>query len=99
MGDEYKDNIWLAIFKSCTLSGRSRRIKIRSNLDINAGGRFMFSITDLFTSYFDFIGFAATSKDVLAFNWQTIPAFATDIVCCYIAYSRAIWELTPILSN
>lgn len=72
---------------------------MRSNLDNNAGGRFIFSITDLVVSYFDFRGLAATRRDVLAFNWHTMPAFATDIVCCYIAYSRTVWEFTPVLSN
>lgn len=41
---------------------------MRSNLDNNAGGRFIFSITDLVVSYFDFRGLAATRRDVLAFN-------------------------------
>mgnify|MGYP006876633378 CR=1 FL=1 len=45
----------------------------------------MFSTTDRFISYFERIGFAADKIEVREFNWHTIPAFATEIVCCYIA--------------
>lgn len=49
--------------------------------------------------YLELIGLAAANIAVLEFNWQTIPAFAMDIVCCYIAYSRIVFELSSILSN
>jgi hypothetical protein len=63
---------------------------IRSNLESSAGERLIFSTTDFDKSYFDFKGLAATSKEALAFNWHTIPAFATEIVCCYMASKMAV---------
>ena len=38
---------------------------MRSNLDNRAGGRFMFSITDFFESYFEWTGLAAAKIAVL----------------------------------
>ena len=62
-------------------------------------GRFMFYIIDFFKLYFDAWGLAAAKIAVLAFNWQTIPALAIEIVCCYIASSNIILEFSSILSN
>jgi len=45
----------------------------------------IFSTTDFFVSYLEWIGFAAERIDVREFNWHTITALATEIVCCYIA--------------
>ncbi len=59
----------------------------------------MFSITDFLLSYLEWIGFAAAKIDVLEFNWHTIPAFAIEIVCCYIAYKRIVLLGGSILSN
>ena len=42
----------------------------------------MFSTVVNFVSQWDFIGLAAARIDVLAFNWQIIPALAIDNVCC-----------------
>jgi hypothetical protein len=61
---------------------------MRSNLLNNAGGKFIFSTTERFISYLDRIGFAADKIEVREFSWQTIPALATEIVCCYIASSK-----------
>ena len=40
----------------------------------------MLSMTDLFGLYLDSTGLAEASMAVLEFSWQTIPAFATEIV-------------------
>lgn len=66
---------------------------MRSKREMREGFKFMFAITDFLGSYFDSIGLAAARIDVLAFSWQTMPALATEIVCCYIASSRTVREL------
>ena len=48
----------------------------------------MFYTTDRLMSYFDRMGLAADNIEVLEFNWQTIPALAIEIVCCYMASSN-----------
>jgi hypothetical protein len=45
----------------------------------------MFYTIDFCGLYFEFTGFAAEIIAVLEFSEQTIPAFAIEIVCCYIA--------------
>ena len=72
---------------------------MRSNLDNRAGGRFIFSITDFFESYFEWTGLAAAKIAVLELSWHTIPALAIDIVCCYIASRRIVRLFWSILSN
>lgn len=42
----------------------------------------MFSTVVILGSHCDFTGFAAARIDVLAFNWQIMPALAIDNVCC-----------------
>lgn len=79
--------------------GISKIMKIRSNLESKDGERLIFSIIDLVGSYLECSGLAAANIAVLEFNWQTIPALAIEIVCCYIAYSRTLRELSSILSN
>lgn len=91
--------MWVASFLSYASLGRSNMIYIKSKRESRAGIKFMFSTTDFFTLYFEFIGLAAAKMAVLEFNWQTMPAFAIDIVCCYIAYSNIVFELSSILSN
>lgn len=59
----------------------------------------MFYITDFFLSYLDPMGLAAARMAVREFNWHTIPAFAIEIVCCSIAYSRIKRLFSSILSN
>lgn len=51
-------------------------------LDSNVGGSCMFSTTDSIGLYLLSRGFALARMDVLAFNVQIMPAFATDTVCC-----------------
>jgi hypothetical protein len=45
------------------------------------------------------LGLAAARTAVRAFNWDTIPAFATDIVYYSIASWRMVLALSSILSN
>lgn len=59
----------------------------------------MFSMTDLVLSYLEFTGLAAARMAVLEFSWQTMPALAIEMVCCYIAYSKIVREFSFILSN
>ena len=72
---------------------------MRSNLDSRVGGRLMFQIMDLFLSYLECKGLAAARMLVREFSWQTIPAFAIEMVCCSITYSRTVLEFSFILSN
>jgi hypothetical protein len=44
----------------------------------------MFWTTDFLVSYFEFMGLAAARIAVREFSWQTMPALAMEIVCCYI---------------
>ncbi len=84
---------------SIDLFGISKIIYIKSNLVNKAGGKLIFYTTERFGSYFDKIGFAADNIEVLVFSWQTIPALATDIVCCSIAYNKISLLFYYILSN
>lgn len=59
----------------------------------------MFYTTDFFDLYLEFTGLAAAKIEVLDFKLHTIPAFATDIVCCSITYKRIVLLLSSILSN
>lgn len=59
----------------------------------------MFYTILLFWLYLELIGFAADKTAVLVFSWQTIPALATEIVCCYIASKRIVLLFWSILSN
>lgn len=70
--------------------GTSSIIYIRSKRDNKAGDKLIFSTTDFFLSYLELTGFAAAKIEVLEFNWQTIPALAIEIVCCYIASNRIV---------
>jgi len=63
--------------------GSSMR-KIRSNRDMRVWGSMMFSMMVFFGFHWDSQGLAAASTDVRAFNWQMMPALATDSVCCSI---------------
>lgn len=58
---------------------------------------FFFRGKDL--SYRPNIGLAAAKTLVLAFKVAWTPAFAIDIVCCYIASWMATWSVSYILSN
>lgn len=59
----------------------------------------MFYTTDFLVLYFEFMGLAAASIAVREFNWQTIPALAIEIVCCYITSSKTVRVFGSILSN
>lgn len=52
----------------------------------------MFSITDLVLSYLELTGLAAARMAVLELSWQTMPALAIEMVCCYMAYNRMVRE-------
>ena len=53
----------------------------------------MFSTVVILGSHCDFTGFAAARIDVLAFNWQMMPALAIDNVCCSFEESKKITNL------
>ena len=59
----------------------------------------MFYMIDFLILYLDSMGLAAAKIAVLEFNWQTIPAFAIEIVCCYITSSSTVRVFGSILSN
>lgn len=73
--------------------------KIKSKRDSNDGGKLMFSMTDLRLSYLESTGLAAARMAVRELSWQTMPAFAMEMVCCSIAYSSTVLEFSSILSN
>jgi len=56
-----------------------------SNLDKRAAGRLIFLWIVSERLYLPKRGFAAANIAVLAFKVVVIPAFAIEIVCCYIA--------------
>jgi hypothetical protein len=60
-------------------------MKNKSNLDIIGGEIFMFFFNGNDLSYRPNMGLAAASTLVRAFRVACTPAFAIDIVCCYIA--------------
>lgn len=59
-------------------------MKIKSNLDNKAAGKFIFFCTDYFLLYLPNRGFAAAKIDTLAFNDVVMPALAIETVCCSI---------------
>lgn len=59
-------------------------MKIRSNLESNAAGRFIFLWGVYFLLYLPYKGLAAARIEDLAFKVVVIPALAIDTVCCYI---------------
>ena len=73
--------------------------KIQSNLDKIVVWNSICYDTCLKSSYLPWIGLAAASTEVLEFNLVVIPAFATLIVCCYIASWIATLSAAFILSN
>ncbi len=72
---------------------------MRSNLERRVGGSRMFLMTENLGLYLEWIGLAAARIAVLALSWQTIPAFAIEIVCCSIASCRMVLPFSSILSN
>ena len=56
-------------------------------------------MTDFLTLYLELMGLAAAKIAVLELSWHTIPALAIDMVCCSMASSRMVLELSSILSN
>jgi len=69
---------------SRSLSARSSKRKIKSNLERRAAGRLMFSCGCKFLLYLPYTGFAAASIEVLAFKEVVMPALAIEIVYCSI---------------
>lgn len=69
-------------------------------LESKVCGSWMFSTVVIFGSHWDLTGFAAARIDVLAFNWQIMPALAIDNVCCSLEKQNYInqWLLTAPLS-
>lgn len=59
----------------------------------------MFYTTDFLGLYRELTGLAAARIEVLDLRLQTIPALATEIVCCSITYKRMVLLLSSILSN
>jgi|688.fasta_scaffold972892_2 hypothetical protein len=76
--------ICVASYLSCIGSAWSSRIKIISNLESNAAGRFIFFWTLYLLLYLPYSGLAAAKIEALAFKEVVIPAFAIETVCCYI---------------
>ena len=72
---------------------------MRSKRESRAGGRLMLSTTDFLASYLEWTGLAAARMAVLEFSWQTMPALAIEMVCCYMASSRMVLLFLSILSN
>ena len=72
---------------------------MRSNLESNAGGRLIFSTTDLVESNLECSGLAAARIALRELSWQTIPALAIEMVCCSIASRRMVRLFSSILSN
>jgi hypothetical protein len=59
-------------------------MKIKSNLERSAAGRFIFFCGVYLGLYLLYRGFAAARTDVLAFRVVVKPALAIDTVCCSI---------------
>ena len=59
----------------------------------------MLSMTDRRGLYLESTGLAEAKMAVLAFNWQTIPVLAMEIVCCSMASCRMVLVFSSILSN
>lgn len=74
-------------------------MKIRSNLDIKAGGRFKFLLIGNFLLYLPYRGLAAANTDVLAFKVVVIPALAIETVYYSITSWIDVLSLSFILSN
>lgn len=77
----------------------SQMIKYKSKRDMIGGEMLMFFLSDWVLSYRPKIGLAAARMLVLAWRVAWIPAFAMEIVCCYMASWIATWSLMSILSN
>lgn len=91
--------ICLASYKSLTGSAVSKRIKIRSNLDSKAAGRFKFFWVDYFLLYRPKIGLAAARTAVLEFKVVMMPALVIETVCCSMTSWIAVLSYSSILSN
>ena len=89
----------LAKDKSLVLSDSSSKTKIKSNLDINAGGRLRFLFIGNFLLYLPYRGFAAAKIDVLAFKVVVIPALAIEMVYYSITSWIEVLSDSFILSN
>lgn len=61
-------------------------------------GSWIFSTVVILGSHCDFTGLAAARIDVLAFNWQMIPALAIDSVCCSWKKELKNWPASECLS-
>lgn len=59
-------------------------MKIKSNLDRSAAGKFIFLCGVYFLLYRPNKGFAAAKIDARAFREVVMPAFAIETVCCSI---------------
>ena len=67
-------------------------------LESKVCGSWMFSTVVIFGSHWDLTGLAAARIDVLAFNWQIMPALAIDNVCCSLEKQNYInqWFLAVL---
>ena len=72
---------------------------IKSNRDKMVGGNCKFLMTESLGLYLDSIGLALARIEVLAFNWQTIPALATEMVYYSMTSCNMVRVLSVILSN
>jgi hypothetical protein len=77
------------VIKSYLLTKKPTSTKphLSTDLESKVWGNWMFSTVVNFVSHCDFTGLAAARIDVLAFNWQIIPALAIDNVCCSCKYA------------
>ena len=91
--------MWVANYKSFCLSDSSSKTKIKSNLDIKAGGKFKFLLMDKFLLYLPYNGLAAAKIEVLAFNVVVIPALAIETVYCSMTSWIEVLSDSFILSN
>ncbi len=80
-------------------SGVSNIKYIRSNLLNKEGGNIILYMILFLGLYLDSYGFAAANIAVLAFNVQTIPAFAIEIYYYSITSCNTVLVLKSILSN
>ena len=91
--------MWIPSSKSFFFSAVSSIIKIKSNLDNKAAGRFRFFCVVYCLLYLPYIGFAAANTAVLAFSVVMIPAFVIETVCCSMTSWIAVLSYSSILSN
>lgn len=92
-------NTWSAILVlfSCVLI--SLTMKIQSNLDKIVVWSSIWLFMSVPVVILPWIGFAAAKIDVRELSLVVIPAFATEIVCCYMASWIATRSSGRILSN